>query len=124
MRYTNWLATGFLSLVSTMASAGQLTCAGRIQQINMHASDTFMLQLDSMNAPVFFCRTNQLWTVPGTGYQTSPETCKTLIAMFTAAKLADRPIGVIYFDGDAVPTACNAWGNWQSANIRYFTWGD
>ena len=64
------------------------------------------------------------YVVPGTTYTTSAETCRMMVGLFMAGKLADRSIAVMYFDGDAMPASCNTWSAWQSANIRYFTWAD
>lgn len=109
---------------TTAAHAGTVTCAGKITQVSYHAPDGFMIQLDSMNAPVFFCKPNATWTVPGTSYTTSAESCRMLVGLFTAGKLADRTLSVIYFDGDSMPASCGAWTSWQSANVRYFNWAD
>lgn len=109
---------------STLVNAGTVTCTGKITQVNYHSPDGFMIQLDSMNAPVFFCHPNSTFTVPGTTYSTSAETCRVMVGIFMAAKLADRTLSVMYFDGDATPTSCNSWSTWQSANIRYFNWAD
>jgi hypothetical protein len=79
-----------------------------------------MLQLSSMNAPVFFCTPEAEFTVTGTGYKTGPQTCKALLAIFLSAKATGATINNVYFDGDAVPATCDGWSNWQSANIRYF----
>jgi hypothetical protein len=120
----NLLMGGLLLAASTLVNAGTVTCAGKITQVNYHAPDGFMIQLDSMNAPVFFCKPNGTFTVPGTTYTTSAETCRVLVGLFTAAKLTDRTLTVMYFDGDSTPASCSTWGNWQSANIRYFLWAD
>jgi hypothetical protein len=111
-------------LATSIASAGELTCAGKITQVIYHAPDAFMIQLDSMNNPVFFCKPNSTSAVPGTTYTTSAETCRALIALFTAGKLAERRLTVMYFDGDDVPASCNGWAQWKWANVRYFHWND
>lgn len=113
-----------VALLSGVAQAGSLTCSGRVTQVNMHANDTFMLKLDSMDYPVYFCRTNGTFSVSGTQFTTSAETCRTLIALFLTAKVTEKRLSVIYFDGDEVPTACNAFGPWKNVNIRYFEWAD
>lgn len=100
--------------------AGTVVCGGTVVQLAYHANNSFMLRLSSMNAPVFFCNPDSNWTVTGAGgYATGPQTCKTLYATFLAAKLTGKSFGAVYFDGDSVPAACNAWGPWLSANIRY-----
>lgn len=114
-----------VSMFSTsLTQAATLTCAGKIKQVNYHSPDSFMLQLDSMDAPVFFCKPNATWTVTGTTYSTTAESCRTLIGIFLTAKAQDKALAVIYFDGDEVPTSCSAWGSWKSANVRYFAWAD
>ena len=45
-----------------------------------------------------------------------------MVGLFMAAKLTDRTLAVMYFDGDGMPASCNAWTSWQSANVRYFNW--
>jgi hypothetical protein len=104
------------------AWAGTVVCSGTVDAISFHASNTFMIKLSSMNVPVFFCNPDSTFSVPGTSYTTGPQTCKALIGMFLAARETGRVINNIYFDGDDTPAACNAWGNWQSANIRHFSY--
>lgn len=113
-----------LAVFSLPAHAAELQCSGKVLQVNMHAPDRLMLQLDSMNAPVFICTPNANWIVPGTTYTTSGEMCRTLAAIFLAAKLQDRAFGVVYFDGADVPATCNGWTWWKNANVRYFSWAD
>lgn len=110
-------------LISPVAAA-ELTCSGQIVQLNYHAPDGFMIRLSSMNGEVFFCHPNATFSVSGTGYTTSAETCRALVALFMAGKLAEKSIGVMYFDGDQVPAACSSWSPWSSANIRFFRWAD
>lgn len=124
MQRFKFAITSLALMTAYTAGAAELTCSGKILQINLHAPDTYMLQLDSMNTPVFFCKPNATWTVPGTSYSTSAETCRTLIGVFLAAKVSEKSLAVIYFDGSDVPASCNAWGAWTSANIRFFTWAD
>jgi hypothetical protein len=114
----------FLLTAAATTNAATLTCSGRISQLNYHSPDRFMLQLDSMNAPVFFCNPSTVWSVAGTGYTTSPESCRTMVGLFQSGKLSDRTLAVVYFDGDEVPASCNGWSSWQNANIRYFAWAD
>lgn len=113
-----------LAFTAATAEAGTVTCAGQILQVNFHAGLGFLLQLDSMNAPVLFCDPSATWTVPGTSFTTSPEQCKAIIATFLAAKLAGRTFSVVYFDGDSTPASCSTWASWQRANIRYYNWAD
>lgn len=118
------LLWSILFLGLSTANTAELTCAGKVRQVNYHAPDAFMLQLDGMDAPVFFCRPNATWSVPGTTYTTSAETCRTLVGVFMSAKALDKAFAVIYFDGADVPASCNSWGAWKSANVRYFLWAD
>ncbi len=104
------------------AFAGSVTCSGTVTSVNYHASNSFMIQLSSMNTPVFFCNTESTFSVPGTTYTTGAQTCKAFIAMFIAARESGRTITAMYFDGDAVPATCDGWGAWSSANIRYFNY--
>lgn len=104
------------------AAAAELTCSGQIVQLNYHSPDGLMIRLSSMNAEVFFCHPNATFSVSGTSYTTSAETCRALIALFMAGKLAEKSIGVMYFDGNQVPAACSSWSSWSSANIRFFRW--
>jgi hypothetical protein len=97
-----------------------VTCSGTVTRIALHANNTLMLQLSSMNVPVFFCTPEAEFTVTGTTYKTGPQTCKALLAIFLTAKASGATINNLYFDGDAVPATCNGWSNWQSANVRYF----
>lgn len=124
MRVTRGFIVALAALSASVAQAATLTCAGKVSQVILHANDSFMLQLDSMNAPVFFCKPNAAWSVAGTGYTTSAETCRALIAVFLAAKAQDKAFSLVYFDGEEVPAACNSWAQWRSANIRYFLWAD
>jgi hypothetical protein len=108
-------------LISGVASAGNIMCAGTVELLSYHSPDTFMVRLSSMDMPVFFCKPNATFTVPGAGgYSTSAETCRALVATFIAARESGRSFGGIWFDGDDVPATCNAWGSWKSANIRHF----
>jgi hypothetical protein len=120
------LATLTCTLFATTSSAGELYCTGAITQVAFHsgAGNGFMLQLSTMNVPVFFCDPSATWSVPGTGYNTPPDQCKALISAFLAGKLAGRTLSALIFDGAAVPTTCDAWPSWTKANIRYFSWAD
>jgi|SRR5712671_1591607 len=122
----NKFAAAILAILgmNSIASAGTITCAGQIVQVNYHANNGMMLQLDSMNTPVFFCDPGRLWTVSGTGYQTTSDECKALVGVFLAAKLAGKTLAVVYFDGDATPASCLQFTSWSAANIRYFAFAD
>ena len=113
-----------LAVLASQVHAASLTCGGKVTQVTLHASDKFMVQLDSMNVPAFFCQPNATWTPAGAGYSTSAETCRALIAIFLAAKAQDKAFSAVYFDGDDVPAACNSWTAWKSVSIRYFLWAD
>ena len=113
-----------LALASFSARAGTVVCSGAIEQVHMHASKMMMIKLSGMNTSVFFCRPDQAWSPAGANQSTSPEMCRTLVSLFMAGKLAGKSVVGMYFDGDEVPADCNSWGNWKSANIRYFQWAD
>lgn len=102
------------------AAAGELACAGTVDQIAFHAPGRIMLRLGSMNVPVFICSTDSDWIVAGTGYTTTPAACKALYASFLAARTTGGTQHTVVFDGDQVPASCNAWPTWAHATIRYF----
>jgi hypothetical protein len=104
--------------------AAELVCSGQIVQLNYHSPDAFMIRLSSMNNEVFFCRPNATFSVSGTSYTTSAESCRAMVALFMAGKLAEKSIATMYFDGDQVPSSCSSWPAWGSANIRFFRWQD
>lgn len=121
MRKAIYAVVPILLLTGSNASwAGTVICSGTVIKLAFHANDKLMLQLDSMNTPVFICQTNAVWSVAGTSYTTSPETCALLHSQFLTAKVTGIQVANMYFDGDAVPTACNAWTSWSSANIRHY----
>ena len=106
--------------IATSVQGGTVVCSGTITQLAYHSPNGFMLQLSSMDAPVFFCNSETTFSVPGTTYTTGPNACKALYASFLAVKTTGGTINGLYFDGAETPATCNAWGNWKSANIRYF----
>lgn len=109
-----------LLLLSTNSLAGTLTCTGKVEKIALHAPDKLMLKLTSMNSPVFICSPEYKWTVPGTSYTTSAETCKVMLSMLMHAKSTQADIGKVWFDGSDVPSSCSGWSSWKKANVRYF----
>ena len=109
-----------LAIFSSFSYAATISCTGVVEKIGLHASDRLMLKLSSMNTAVFICKTNDEWSVSGTGYKTSAETCKTMMSMLMHAKTTKAEIGSVWFDGDDVPSSCSNWKNWKSANVRYF----
>lgn len=118
------IAMGVLLFAGASASAAELICSGTIEQVHLHAPDRMMIKLSGMNTPVFFCNPSSLWSISGTSYTTSAETCRMLVGLFMAGKLAGRSISAMYFDGDDVPASCTSWAGWKYANIRYFAWAD
>lgn len=105
---------------SPILFAATITCSGTVEKLGLHANGKIMLKLSSMNTAVFICSPDFEWVVPGTGYKTSAETCKTVLSMLMHAKATKADMGSVYFDGDDVPASCNTWGAWKQANIRYF----
>jgi len=116
-----FLAKLFLVMCSTNLNAATVICSGTVEELAYHAPNSFMVRLSSMNKPVFFCNPDKEFSVSGTSYVTGPESCKVLYSTFLSAKVAQKTINSMYFDGDQVPASCNDWGDWKSANIRYFT---
>ncbi|MGP0171777.1 hypothetical protein ACSVIJ_07825 [Pseudomonas sp. NCHU5208] len=115
------LVVGFWLIASASSSySASLVCSGKVEALSYHANNQFMIKLSSMNVPVFFCSPEREWVVAGTGYKTGAETCKAFYSTFLAARMSGEPINNLFFDGDQVPAACDAWSNWQSANIRHF----
>jgi len=115
------IIVGALSVHSVLAAAGTVVCSGKVESLAYHANNRLMVKLDSMNVPVFFCSPDSEWIVTGTDHKTGPETCKAMYSTFLAAKMSGLAINNMYFDGDQVPSTCNSWGNWQQANIRYYS---
>ena len=109
-------------MLSCQTFAASLTCKGTVDQLAYHGNGRFMVKLDSMNLPVFFCSSDSEWTVNGTGYKTSVSTCKMMYSTFLAAKSTKDPIDYLHFDGDDVPGACNSFKPWASVSIRYFNY--
>ncbi|WP_083707598.1 hypothetical protein [Pseudoalteromonas sp. EB27] len=123
MKYVS-LLTALLPLLflSTISVAGTLTCAGKVEKVALHAPDKLMLKLTSMNQSVFICSPEYKWTVPGTSYTTSAETCKVMISMLMHAKSTQADMGNVWFDGSDVPSSCSGWSSWKKANVRYFAY--
>jgi hypothetical protein len=93
--------------------------------VSYHAQPTgvgsqLYVRLSSMNTIVAICSPDVSWSVPSTVYVTPPEACKALYATLLAARLSGLTVNSMYFDGDAVPAACNAWGMWLRANVRHY----
>lgn len=107
-------------ILSLKVNGAEITCAGKVAVLAYHANSQFSIQLDSMNAPVFFCNPDAQFAVLGTSYVTGPETCKMMYSTFLAAQMSGKVIHSLYFDGDQVPSSCNGWAAWSSANIRHF----
>lgn len=110
-----------VAIFSVNVSAATVICSGTVEELAYHSPNSFMVRLSSMNKPVFFCNPDSEFTVSGTTYVTGPESCKALYSTFLSAKMAQKTISSMYFDGDQVPASCSEWGNWKRANIRYFT---
>jgi len=104
------------------AFAGTVVCGGTVDSLSYHASNKLRIRLSSMNQLVLFCDTDAEWVVPGASHVTSPGACNAMYSTFLSAKLSGASITNMYFDGDDVPTACNAWGSWKTANIRHYVY--
>ena len=120
--FTPLLPLMVASVFSSASFAGTKTCTGTVEKVGLHAPDKLMLKLSSMNKPVFICSPEYKWTVAGTSYTTSAETCKMMFSMLMHAKSTQANMGSVWFDGDDVPTDCSSWGSWKRANVRYFTY--
>lgn len=109
-------------LFSSVAFGANVTCSGKVTTIAYHtgAGGGFMLQLDSMNVPVFICSVDDVWTKPGASHSTQPDSCQTMISVFMTAKATDQPLDQVVFDGDDVPATCDGWESWKYANVMYF----
>jgi hypothetical protein len=112
------------ALYSEAAITGTITCEGKVKTLAYHANNQLMIQLESMNAPVFFCSPDSEWSVSGTVYVTGPDSCKTMYSTFLAAQMSGKVIKSMYFDGDQTPASCSGWGNWSRANIRFYRLDD
>ena len=109
-----------VSLVGGSLHAASLPCEGTVEEVAYHANNRLMIRLSSMNTPVFICSPEYEWKVTGTTYVTGPQTCKAMYSSFLTAKVTKAYVKKIWFDGDSVPTQCNAWEDWKNANVRYF----
>ncbi|MEN3157330.1 hypothetical protein ABC502_02985 [Alkalimonas sp. NCh-2] len=116
----NRLVAGLLLMTSCSVTAGTIVCEGEVEVLGYHATDKMMIKLSSMNVPVHFCSPDREWSVSGTSYKTGPKTCQTLYSTFLAAKISGKTIYNVWFDGDEVPTSCDAWDSWANTNIRHF----
>ncbi len=109
-----------LVMICTHSMAGSLGCEGTVEAVAYHGNDKLMVQLSSMNAPVFFCNPNQQWSVPGAeGRVMSGETCKTVFSMLLTARTTQQYVQRIHFDGDSVPASCGEFANQAEVFIRY-----
>lgn len=121
MKFKSLISLLVCTIVSSkMAIAGTVVCEGKVKVLSYHANNKLMIQLESMNAPVFFCSPDSQWSVSGTSYNTGAESCKIMYSTFLAAQMAGKVIKKMYFDGDQVPASCTSWNSWTEANIRYY----
>jgi hypothetical protein len=111
-----------LSVTATLNTyAATVACGGTVAKLAYHQPGRLMLQLSSMNVPVFICSPDSEWIVPGSlAGNTSAATCKTLYATLLSAKLTGATINAMHLDGDQVPASCNSFTNWTNVNVRYF----
>lgn len=80
-----------------------------------------MMRLSSMNAAISICSLNSEWMVSGSlAGNTTASACKAIYATMLTARSSGRPMTSVYFDGDAVPTACSSFVFMTLVNIRYF----
>ncbi|MBW3532989.1 MULTISPECIES: hypothetical protein [Shewanella] len=109
-----------LFILTTYSHAATIQCGGTVEKVGLHAPDGIMLKLSSMNNAVFICNPNSEWSVSGTPYITSAETCKSMLSMLMHAKATQADMGSVWFDGDDVPATCSTWEAWKHTNVRYF----
>jgi hypothetical protein len=113
-----------ISLAASSTQAGTAVCSGTISSLSWHQPGLVFLRLSSMNAPYIVCDLAADHVVPGAIYQvTTPAQCKTLLAQLLTAQAANRPVGAVYFDGDAVNPSCSDVPNWVRASLRHFSIG-
>lgn len=109
-----------LLLLSVGVDAGTLACNGTVDTVSYHSNNKLMVKLSSMNTPVFFCSPSEDWIVSGAGDRTMhPETCKTVFSIFLSAKMSEKNITKVHFDGDNVPESCTEFVSWKDVFIRY-----
>lgn len=109
-----------LIIFSGNSVSGTLICSGTVKSVAYHSNNMLMVQLSSMNVPVFYCSTNSDWVIAGASGKTmSPESCQVLFSLFLTAKATQAPIERIHFDGDDVPDTCSSFQVWKKAFIRY-----
>jgi hypothetical protein len=113
------LIASLFCLVPSAFSA-TVVCSGTVVALSYHATGQLMLRLSDMNQPVLMCTPDTTWNVAGVYYVTPPEACKAMYATFLAARVSDLPVTNVHFDGDAVPSACNAWQPWSVAQVRHY----
>lgn len=107
--------------LSSIANSATVVCNGTVDQLAYHQPGQLMLRLSSMNVPIFICSTEADWNVPGSlSGTTTTSACKTIYATLLSARLTHNQISSMYFDGDDVPAACNAFSVWTKVNVRYF----
>ena len=97
-----------------------IVCEGKIKVLSYHANNKFLLQLETMDHPVFFCDADVQWSAAGSELTTEPDSCKAMYSNFLAAFMSGKRLASVWFDGDQVPATCNSWGTWENANIRHF----
>ncbi|NQY62440.1 MAG: hypothetical protein HRT38_01755 [Alteromonadaceae bacterium] len=110
----------FSFFFSSLSFGGTIQCGGTVEKIGLHANNRILLKLSSMNTKVFICTIDAEWTVSGTSYKTSAETCKAMLSMLMHAKATKADMGAVWFDGDDVPESCNGWLEWKTTNVRHF----
>lgn len=110
----------FLAFFIFNANAGTLICSGKVKSVAYHGNDKLMVQLSSMNYPVFFCNPNADWSVSGVNDLTmSSETCKAVFSMFLSARTSGGTIERVQFEGDDVPASCSQFQPWKNVSIRH-----
>ncbi len=109
-----------LMLSCASVTQAALVCNGTISELAFHSPGQIMIKLSTMDNLVTFCSVDNNWAPAGAGYSTSVESCKAMYSAFLAARVSEKNITNMYFDGDQVPTACGSWGTGKQANIRHY----
>ena len=110
----------FIAIWAIPAMAGTVVCSGTVLTVAYDTPDRVMLRLSSMDAPVYICSLSSVWSVAGSTNTTDPATCRAFFDMLLSAQALGATVTSMYFDGDSVPAACDQWGAWKTASVRYF----
>lgn len=103
---------------SLNAQAGSIGCGGNIDMLVIHQPGLVGIKLSSMNTYVFVCSLDVTVTPAGAG-SIQPSTCKAIYAALLGAKLQNKSINDLIFDGDGVPASCDTWPGFSQVFLRF-----